>query len=104
MDDANRYQIYRSSLTDIDMSSAGFNYTSVVLASDYDALRAELNAAKKDAERYRLLRVRRNDPAGIRAVTRTNVRGFDFSKHKWDDLYGQELDDVIDAAIAGETT
>lgn len=54
-----------------------------------------------DAERYRWLRLGHNDAAGVRAIRRDNVVGFDFDKHKWTDLYGGILDTAIDTARKG---
>jgi hypothetical protein len=73
-----------------------------VLASDYHALEsqlaqanAELSSARKDAERYRWLRMNNSDD-----VLCYDTPGLDDSG--WLPIAGRQLDAAIDAAIARE--
>lgn len=69
-----------------------------VRASDYDALRAEVDALRKDAERYRFLK----DQGHFRAVS-IDMGG----NHAWTGMgrsvgRGATVDAAIDAALAAQ--
>jgi hypothetical protein len=71
------------------------------LADEFERLRAEVDALRADAERYRWLR---NDAKNTDVTQPIVVRGYDgpagnyFNEPLWDD----ELDAAIDAARTGE--
>ncbi|WP_313395946.1 hypothetical protein [Pseudomonas sp.] len=85
MTEVHRYKVVR-------MLSEGGNRISydphgpeVVMAEAYDQLKAENEALRKDAERYRWLRVESRPAAELDAVFNT---------------YGLPVDEAIDAAMA----
>lgn len=72
---------------------AGF--VGIVLASDYDTMRTEIEALRKDAERYRWLREQQWNTSPICAVTRPK----DAVKLGHDCPSLDRLDAAIDAAM-----
>lgn len=61
-----------------------------------DALRAEVEALRKDAERYRYLRDQQAMPDGLHAVMRWNGEAGEWRHPDW------KLDIEIDAALRGK--
>jgi hypothetical protein len=79
-----------------------FQYIETVPATDFDAVVAESDALRRDAQRYRWLRDENVERAFLPQATQYKKSAFNISDRVA--VYGDELDAAIDAAIKAMTS